>query len=241
MLADPRSADNLKLDLKVNVKKLRYFYCNDLGDFLSPSITGEMKEVMTKVTGHLEEISGKMCKRTRFEGMKQTAKMFRFWMSQEPANFSKMLGNGRELNGIVELVKMCFGQSEITLASCLQLLQEYLPLKNGRKLRETTEQLKQELETLLGDDGVLIFPSTSSPAGFHYSSFFQIYKMSYFSIFNILLVPVTQVPMGLNSRGLPLGVQVIAPAFRDRDCIAVAEELERKFGGWVAPFKSAVK
>lgn len=222
----------------MNVKKLRYFYCTDLGDYLSPSITGEMKEVMTKVTGHLEEISGKMCKRTKFEGMKSTAKMFRYWMSKEPANFSKMLGNGREMNAIVELVKMCCGQSEITLASLLSLLQDYLPLKNGEKLRATTEQLKKELETLLGDDGVLIFPSTSSTAGFHYSTFFQIYKMSYFSIFNVLRVPVTQVPMGLNSRGLPLGVQVIAPAFRDRDCIAVAEELERAFGGWVPPFKT---
>lgn len=221
----------------MNVKKLRYFYCNDLGDCLSPSLTSEMKDVMAKVTGHLEEISGKMCKRTRFEGMKKTAKLWRYWMTQEPANFSKMLGNGRELNGVVELVKMCVGQSDITLASLLSLLQDYLPLKNVDELRAITEQTIKELEDLLGDDGVLIFPSTSSAAGFHLSPFFQIYKFSYFSIFNVMRVPVTQVPIGLDSRGLPLGVQVIAPAFRDRDCIAVAEELERAFGGWTAPFK----
>lgn len=221
------------------MRKLRYFYCNDLGDILSPAITREMKDVMAKVTGHLEEISGKMCKRTRFEGMQKSAKLWRYWMTQEPANFSNMLGNGKELNGIVELVKMCIGQSDITLASLLSLLQDYLPLKKVKELRETTEQLIEELETLLGEDGVLIFPSTSSAAGFHYSPFFQIYKFSYFSIFNVMRVPVTQVPIGLDSRGLPLGVQVIAPAFRDRDCLAVAEELERAFGGWVPPFKKS--
>lgn len=222
------------------MRKLRYFYCNDLGDILSPAITREMKDVMAKVTGHLEEISGKMCKRTRFEGMQKSAKLWRYWMTQEPANFSNMLGNGKELNGIVELVKMCIGQSDITLASLLSLLQDYLPLKKVKELRETTEQLIEELETLLGEDGVLIFPSTSSAAGFHYSPFFQIYKFSYFSIFNVMRVPVTQVPIGLDSRGLPLGVQVIAPAFRDRDCLAVAEELERAFGGWVPPFKKSI-
>lgn len=221
------------------MRKLRYFYCNDLGDILSPAITREMKDVMAKVTGHLEEISGKMCKRTRFEGMQKSAKLWRYWMTQEPANFSNMLGNGKELNGIVELVKMCIGQSDITLASLLSLLQDYLPLKKVKELCETTEQLIEELETLLGEDGVLIFPSTSSAAGFHYSPFFQIYKFSYFSIFNVMRVPVTQVPIGLDSRGLPLGVQVIAPAFRDRDCLAVAEELERAFGGWVPPFKKS--
>jgi fatty acid amide hydrolase 2 len=45
-------------------------------------------------------------------------------------------------------------------------------------------------------------------------------------------VPVTQVPMGLNSQGLPTGVQVVATRNRDRHCIAVAEELEKEFGGW---------
>lgn len=220
---------------------MRYFYCNDLGDYLTASLAPEMKEVMAKVTGHLEDISGKMCKRTRFEGMKKTAKLWRYWMTQEPASFSNMLGNGKELNGLVELVKMCMGQSEITLASLLSLLQDYLPLKHVEQLRQTTEELKQEIETLLGDDGVLIFPSMSSAASFHYAPFFQIYKFSYFAIFNVIRVPATQVPIGLDSRGLPLGVQVIAPAFRDRDCLAVAEELERAFGGWVPPFKVVEK
>lgn len=222
----------------MNVKKLRYFYCNELGDPLTPSLGKEMKDVMAKVTEHLSETSGKMCKRVRFEGMKKTAKLFRYWMMQEPANFGHLLNDGRDVNGIVELVKLCLGQSKFTLASLLSVLQDYLPLKGQEGLRETTRQLKGELEELLGEDGVLIFPSNSSAPGFHYTPYFQIYRFSYFSIFNVLRVPVTQVPIGLDSRGLPLGVQVIAPAFRDRDCLAVAEELERAFGGWTPPFKT---
>lgn len=49
-------------------------------------------------------------------------------------------------------------------------------------------------------------------------------------------VPVTQVPLGLNSNGLPIGIQIAATKNRDRHTIAVAEELERAFDGWTPPF-----
>jgi fatty acid amide hydrolase 2 len=54
-------------------------------------------------------------------------------------------------------------------------------------------------------------------------------------VFNLLGLPATQVPMGLNREGLPLGVQVVAGMDRDHVGIAVALELERVFGGWVPP------
>ena len=46
---------------------------------------------------------------------------------------------------------------------------------------------------------------------------------------------MTEVPLGLSERGLPLGVQVAAGIDRDHVSIAVALELERVFGGWVPP------
>jgi fatty acid amide hydrolase 2 len=54
-------------------------------------------------------------------------------------------------------------------------------------------------------------------------------------MFNLAGVPVTEVPLGLSVRGLPLGVQVAAGMDRDHASIAVALELERAFGGWVPP------
>ncbi|MFL5841348.1 MAG: hypothetical protein ACJ77Z_12950, partial [Thermoleophilaceae bacterium] len=55
------------------------------------------------------------------------------------------------------------------------------------------------------------------------------------AVFNLSGQPVTQVPLGLDSKGLPLGVQVVAGRDRDHVSIAVALELERTFGGWVRP------
>ena len=55
------------------------------------------------------------------------------------------------------------------------------------------------------------------------------------ALFNLIGLPVTEVPLGLNEDGLPLGVQVAAGRDRDHVAIAVAVELERAFGGWVPP------
>jgi fatty acid amide hydrolase 2 len=57
--------------------------------------------------------------------------------------------------------------------------------------------------------------------------------------FNLLGMPVTQVPLGLNKRGLPLGVQVAATHANDHLTIAAALELERALGGWVDPAAQA--
>ena len=55
------------------------------------------------------------------------------------------------------------------------------------------------------------------------------------ALFNLLRMPATEVPLGLDEKGLPLGVQVAAAADRDHVSIAVAIELERGCGGWVPP------
>jgi fatty acid amide hydrolase 2 len=41
--------------------------------------------------------------------------------------------------------------------------------------------------------------------------------------------------LGLNGRGLPLGVQVAARQDNDHVSIAVAMALEEELGGWVPP------
>ena len=54
-------------------------------------------------------------------------------------------------------------------------------------------------------------------------------------LFNVLEMPVTQVPLGIGSGGLPLGVQVVGAHGNDHLSIAVAMQLERLFGGWTPP------
>lgn len=87
----------------------------------------------------------------------------------------------------------------------------------------------------MGSDGVFIYPTQPTPALYHHESEVKPFNFAYTAIFNVLGLPATQCPMGLNKDGLPIGVQVIAGRNQDRLTIAVARELEKAFCGWVMP------
>ncbi|MFI5615042.1 amidase [Amycolatopsis sp. NPDC051903] len=48
-------------------------------------------------------------------------------------------------------------------------------------------------------------------------------------------LPATAIPAGRSPEGLPVGVQLIGPAFEDRTPLLLAELLEQKIGGFQAP------
>jgi len=93
-------------------------------------------------------------------------------------------------------------------------------------------ELKEEVYGLLGNDSVILYPSYASTAPKHGIPLLIPIKWVYTAIWNVLELPVTQVPMGVGPSGLPTGVQVVAPHGHDHISIAVALELEKAFGGW---------
>jgi fatty acid amide hydrolase 2 len=83
----------------------------------------------------------------------------------------------------------------------------------------------------------MLYPPYPTPAPRHNQPLFAPFNWVYTAIFNVLELPVTAAPLGLNERGLPLGVQIIATHGNDHLTLAVALELERAFGGWVPPHR----
>ena len=61
---------------------------------------------------------------------------------------------------------------------------------------------------MLGDDGILFIPPQPAAALYHSEPICKPFSVAYTAIFNILGLPVTQVPLGLGSWGVPLGIQV---------------------------------
>ncbi len=70
------------------------------------------------------------------------------------------------------------------------------------------EDLKTEFELLLGDDGVLLFPTHPTAAPYHNQPLLRVANFAYTGVINMLGLPATQCPLGLGSWGVPLGVQV---------------------------------
>ncbi|MFT4506274.1 amidase [Caballeronia sp. 15711] len=48
-------------------------------------------------------------------------------------------------------------------------------------------------------------------------------------------LPATSIPIGMSAENLPIGVQIIGPAFEDRTPLKLAQLIEAEFGGFVPP------
>ncbi|XP_036317756.1 LOW QUALITY PROTEIN: fatty-acid amide hydrolase 2, partial [Rhagoletis pomonella] len=237
VLIEPKFKKQLRLDEAVNLKNLRYFYIPSNNMMHCNTVGSEEQMLMFKICNHFSNLSGAEVKLASLPHLELSGKMWRYWMTQEKTNFNKLLGNGATLNPFIELFKKLLGRSDFTMAAIYSLIDSLLPEEKEQQIREATRNCKKALDELLGDDGVLFFHSSPRTAPYHYYPLVKFTDFSYFSIFNVLRVPVTQVPMGLNNKGMPMGVQVVASEMNDRLCLHVAKELERTFGGWVPPHR----
>jgi fatty acid amide hydrolase 2 len=153
-------------------------------------------------------------------------------------SFSWLLGNGKEIKAGRELLRFALGRSPHTLPAIALALIEKLPAllpARNQEFLALGAALRQELRALLGPRGVMLYPSHTRPAPTHHSSMFPPWNWGYTAILNVMELPVTQVPLGLDGAGVPLGVQVVALHGSDHVTIAVAQALEKDFGGWVPP------
>jgi fatty acid amide hydrolase 2 len=198
----------------------------------------ELKQAQQRVAEALAQAGAKI-RRVRFPSLRRS---FDIWSSTLAAaddqSFSMLLGNGRRTRGALELVKWAARRSPHTLPAIglamLERVNDWAPARAARYV-ELGRTLRGQILDALGDDGVWLYPSYVTPAPRHYKPLWPPFNFVYTAIVNVMQLPATQVPLGLGSEGLPLGVQVIAGPARDHLGVAVAQFLEREFGGWVPP------
>lgn len=234
----------LKLDAKVDIRNLRYFYMEDDGG--SPIVTpvsSELKAAQKKIVMHLDKAYGIKAKKITLKKLKAALPMYfaKLGSVEEAHTFCQELALKKgNLNVWMELVKWCLRISHNTLPGLLLGMIEKLNGVSKRseffpKLLTMCADLRKEIKELLGDDGVLLFPSHPTTAPYHSQPLLRPFNFVYTAIINITLFPSTQCPLGLTSDGLPLGIQVVANHYNDHLSLAVASELEKAFGGWVCP------
>jgi len=153
-------------------------------------------------------------------------------------SFSEILGEGEAIPVTRELFLWAFGRSDHTIPALgLAVLEKVADAMPGRvtEMRALGKELREELEERLGESGVLLYPTYAEPAPKHGMPLLPPTRWAYTALLNAMEVPSTQIPLGLDPRGVPLGLQVAAAHGGDDRTIAVALELERRFGGWVLP------
>ena len=126
-----------------------------------------------------------------------------------------------------------WGVGPRTLA-VLEGLTDLMPARTAKMVAEG-HALRAELDTLLTDDTVLLYPPYATTAPRHDVPLMWPFLWVYTAVLNVMQLPVTQVPLGLDTKCLPLGLQVGGGHGQDHLTMSVAMELERAFGGWVRP------
>ena len=177
-------------------------------------------------------------RRVRIDSLKRSLEIWAAMMGDAAdSSFGELLGGGRRIRPGREMLRLAAGRSPHTFPAVgLALLEKGCGLLPDRIKRMIAhgKALAQELEEFV-EDGVMLYPSHTAVAPRHGRPLLMPVNWVYTAIFNVAQLSVTQVPLGLDGRGLPLGVQVAAARGNDHACIAVAIALERAFGGWSPP------
>ena len=152
----------------------------------------------------------------------------------EGKSYAELVSGNRRLSVALELVKLALRRSRHTAPVLAMIAAErlfrILPGGREQELVERGRTLLGEIQDRLGDNGVLLHPPYSQPAPFHNEPLLRPLDGGFTAIFNVLELPVTVVPAGLDERGLPLGVQVIGGRGRDHLCLGVARAIEDDLG-----------
>jgi len=198
----------------------------------------DLRRALRDCAGHLAARGAKVGW-TSVEGLKHSFDIWSAMLAQgEKQSMKSLMGGGRPINPLAELVRWAAGRSDHTLPAISLALFESVPRLMPRRVERFVEaglDLRGRLLDLLGPGGVILYPPYVAPAPLHRRPMFPPFHWVYTGIFNAMEFPVTQVPTGLNAEGLPVGVQVVSAPGNDHVTVAVALELERAFGGWRFP------
>ncbi len=202
------------------------------------AVAEDLKAAQRRCLYHLAS-RGAHIKEARVEGLKQSLEIWSSMLAEAGGRtFSDFLGNGTPIRTVPSLARWAARRSPYTLpAIALALVEPFAKIMpaHTRKMIALGEQLRDELVELIGDNGVMLYPPYTTVAPKHQWPMASPFNWVYTAVLNVMELPVTQVPLGLNDDGLPLGVQVVGAHGNDHVTIAVAMELERAFGGWVPP------
>ena len=101
---------------------------------------------------------------------------------------------------------------------------------------EEVDVFRGAMQACMADLDVLLCPVTPSPALLHEDMEGDNYLLWGFeAVFNLCGWPVVVVRAGTSPEGLPIGVQVASPPWREDVALGVAAVIEADLGGFVAP------
>ena len=224
----------------VDISSLQVFWLDSIKSFQVSRLQPEMRDCLDAAVREMENHCDVTSVKETGRLMKKLNDAVDIWSCMihkgNPVTFVSLMADGKPFSTVWELLKwLIIGSTPYTAPGLVLCLVEKAPAltpkRTAQKVRDG-ELLRAELEEMLGDNGVLLFPSHPKVAPKHTRPLLYPFNWIYTGIWNVLLAPVTQVPMGLSRKeGLPLGIQVIAKNGNDHLAESVTQDLENQFQG----------
>ncbi|CRL02527.1 CLUMA_CG015295, isoform A [Clunio marinus] len=240
LMAEEEFQPLLRLDQPLHTKDIKIYYLTSAGfSFCLWNVEHSIQVKLLEAVSHFKS-NGLHCEQGDFfcdltETLEISIATF-FDMEDIPDLLSNTkMSKPKDL--LSELGKSIIGRSEYSFYGlffrALHATKNILirPSKKDYYINRGIE-LKQKMLDKLGTDGVLFYPTFPQAAMRHCESPTKMSGVMYTMFFNLMGFPSTHVPMGKDANGLPIGFQVIAAPYQDRNCFAIARELEAAFGGW---------
>ncbi|XP_043064937.1 fatty-acid amide hydrolase 2-A isoform X2 [Drosophila ficusphila] len=246
IMAGKDNSNKLRLNEPVQLNQIKVQYAlgfEGLNGLMHTSVDKDIRGAICRATTHLKTL-GLEVQKAKLPNLDNSMEMALSGIAGQDLmdylmEYQDAEGTNKVRQTFWELIKSLRGHSNYTTnALIFELMRRAGAFMSQSKMNQYLEEARGligEFAKLLGDNGVLIFPTLNLPAPRHKWSVFSLWGVDYTLLFNVLGLPVTHVPMGLNDRGLPVGLSVIGAPNQDRLCIRVAVELERAFGGWKPP------
>ncbi|KRY59018.1 Fatty-acid amide hydrolase 2-A, partial [Trichinella britovi] len=241
IMIKPEYYSVLKLHKKVNMNEVKVFYFEEILDSSIYPLSPSCRDALRAVVSHLESEFNVTAEEAKLPAFHQAMELWFNEMYIPDASFQNVLTDGQfQFNIELEMLKWFFCLSKFTLPSLgLAMIEKYGAFFNAFRDKdmwhETGRKAYRQFEDLLGENGVLIMPSHPTTAPYHYQPLLMPLNFAYTAVLNVLGVPVTACPIGTDENGMPISVQIAAIVNNDRLCLAVAQELARKFKGWRKP------
>ncbi|XP_073972959.1 fatty-acid amide hydrolase 2-B-like isoform X2 [Rhodnius prolixus] len=242
-VAAPQTSKLLNLEQPVDFSKLKVYYYIDDRHHFPNLLHPDIRKAVRKSASHFEKfgVEPKKVYIRHFQSTLMTliSIMLRmgashniFQRSDDAEDFSKW-------DVLREMLLNIFGLGKYHIYSVMygtgKIINDLLPQSYEDHMRKVKQEIANCLEELLENVGVLILPAFPEVAPLHFQMYYKWTNVVYLTLSNLVGLPSTVCPVGLNEDGLPFGVQIIASRNQDRLTLAVARELEKAFGGWIPP------
>ena len=223
--------------MTVKLKRIKLYYMYELGHPMYSPVQSEMKSAIDRIVGHMKESHGVEAVQVKLLGLEEAFDVYVYEMKNHPV---ASLSYAMKLAGAAPVGPGDVWPHAAHLHIILSIIEKFSADKDDPlfiRCVQLAQRMRDQVADLLGSDGILLTPLPPHPevAPKHKTTILKLPNCMYTAVFNLLEVAITECPMGLSKQGIPLGVQVIAGAGNDHLTLAMAEEIEKTFGGWSSP------